>query len=344
MKLTKWLSLAVISTLITGAGGNYTYANIENLKQIHTMSNKELMKTTLLQNKQYSLEVNGTMLTGNKVPYLNDQNLIMLPLRDVASALGYQVKWDGFKKKVELYEGNDHLELNVGQKNINDSNLLYELFEGTVYVQVDYVIEKLHVNVTISETGTIQIRYAEEVAEQDFVKREGIITNISDHEETTLVEINGYTNGVLLIISEQTKIISKNKQEITVSDLSLGMEIEVEHDLIMTMSYPPMTNAQKITVKEEIPIEQYGGTYGTVVETTTDELNQIIVEGRKIGVNGYDEIKLNITEQTEFINAKDQTEISKDQLKEGAKVYVFYGPKVTKSLPPIGTAEKILVE
>ncbi|NBI31220.1 stalk domain-containing protein [Chengkuizengella marina] len=341
MKLTKLLSLAVVGTLITGAG-DYTYANTEKLDQIHhTMNENELAES--IQKKQYSLEVNGTMLTSGKAPYLNEQKSLMIPLRNVASELGYQVKWDSIKKTVEIYKGNELIELNISEKNINDLKL-YELSEGTVYVQEKYLMDKLHANVSISEAGTIQISNAQEVAEQDFVIREGIITNITDNEETTFVEINGFTNGVILIISEQTKIISENKEELTVNDLSPGMEIKVEHDIIMTLSLPPMTNAQKITVKEEIPIEQYAGTYGTVVEMTTDELNQIIVKGQKIGINGYDEIKLNITDQTEFINAKDQTELSIDQLKEGAKIYAFYGPNVTKSIPPIGTAEKILVE
>ncbi|MFS1513248.1 copper amine oxidase N-terminal domain-containing protein [Chengkuizengella sp. SCS-71B] len=340
MKFTKLLSLAVIgSTLITGASGNYTYANNENLKLIHTTNNKELIKANLQEKRHYSLEVNGTMLTGDKVPYLNDQNSIMVPLRKVAIALGYHVKWDGVNKKVVLTKGSNHIELNVDQEN-NNSNIS----EGTVYVHTDYVIEKLHAILNISDAGAIQIRDALEVEEQDLVKKEGIITDITVNEKTTLVEINGFTNGVILNISEQTEINSENNQELTVNDFSVGMKIAVEHDLVMTMSIPPMTNAQKITVKGEVPAEQYGGTYGTVVDMMSDGFNQIIVKGEKMGFNGYDEIKLNILDQTKFINAKDQTELSKDEIKKGAKIYAFYGPRVTKSLPPIGTAEIILVE
>ncbi|MCP3776664.1 YobA family protein [Paenibacillus sp. MZ04-78.2] len=45
-----------------------------------------------------------------------------------------------------------------------------------------------------------------------------------------------------------------------------------------------------------------------------------------------------------MIGTKDNQLVAADQLKKGDKVYAFYGPILTKSLPPIGQAVKIVVE
>ncbi|MDP5276315.1 stalk domain-containing protein [Chengkuizengella axinellae] len=341
MKHAKLFSITLLGTLLTI--GNSTYANTGNINPISNLNEEDFqIELYTTQNMPYKVEVNGSFLSNEATPYLNKNNILMIPLRAVATALDYEVIWDDQLKTVELLKENNKLELIIDQE---IQNFSYEFRSGIVYVDIDYIKSKLLASLSISDTGIVSIQEVDQDSEQDVNTETGVITSIStQNDQTTLVEINGFEYGVSLVISDQTQIISEDGKRLTINDLSLGAEIQVEHDLIMTMSIPPMTNAQKIIVNGTV-IDQQQGTVGTISEMKiVDEVPQFTVLGQKIGEHGYDEIKLNISETTVIINLEDQKELSFDELSEGTKVYAFFGPRVTKSLPPIGTADVILIE
>lgn len=60
------------------------------------------------------------------------------------------------------------------------------------------------------------------------------------------------------------------------------------------------------------------------------------------GEGTYDQIHLIIGVWTEIID-ETKKELSIDDLEEGMKVRAYFGPVVTRSIPPISTAEKIVV-
>lgn len=80
--------------------------------------------------------------------------------------------------------------------------------------------------------------------------RTGTITDIISNDKTNQILIGDRINGIVLTISDETKIVTEDNKELEFEALEKGMEIEAYHSLIMTMSLPPISSAQKIMVKE----------------------------------------------------------------------------------------------
>ncbi|MCT4618879.1 MAG: stalk domain-containing protein [Marinisporobacter sp.] len=79
---------------------------------------------------------------------------------------------------------------------------------------------------------------------------DGEITNIQMDDKNTKVLVGSMTDGVMLILDDKTKIVTKDNEERTIRDLKKGMKITAYHDQVMTMSIPGMTGAKKIIIKE----------------------------------------------------------------------------------------------
>ncbi|MCT4605138.1 MAG: copper amine oxidase N-terminal domain-containing protein [Marinisporobacter sp.] len=79
---------------------------------------------------------------------------------------------------------------------------------------------------------------------------DGEITNIQRDDKNTSVLVGSMTDGVMLIIDDETKIVTKDHKELSIKDLKKGMKITAYHELAMTMSIPGMTGAKKIIIKE----------------------------------------------------------------------------------------------
>ena len=197
-------------------------------------------------------------------------------------------------------------------------------------------------------TGTIHISSKEQGSEEavSATTKQGTITSITLKDKGGEIGLNGIGHGVRLNISAETEIVSADNRKLTLADLQLGMSIEVEHSLVMAMSMPPMTNAYKVIVKESSAAQQTLGTAGLIEEvtTSTEGKTRLVIKGDKLSDKSFDTAVLNLASDTPIIGTKDNKPVAADQLKQGDKVYAFYGPILTKSLPPIGQAAKIVVE
>lgn len=67
------------------------------------------------------------------------------------------------------------------------------------------------------------------------------------------------------------------------------------------------------------------------------------VIGKAITPNGHSSIALNIDDKTEIIDGVTSKPLTAKDIKDNMKVQAFYSPKLTKSLPPQGHAERIVV-
>ena len=87
------------------------------------------------------------------------------------------------------------------------------------------------------------------------------------------------------------------------------------------------------------------GTVGQITKYTNDANGKYItVLGRGLTPHDQGEVILAITKDTKVINAKGK-KVSMDQvIKANKAVKVFYGPVMTKSLPPRGTAMTVIVQ
>ncbi len=296
----------------------------------------------------YHLVINGHSETKDTSGvYISKQNQIMVPLRSVAEQLGYQLSWNQDKQMIELTKGNHWFMVKIGEDRYNFAKMFItlgaapELKDGKTYVPLPFFSKVIKARVSVDKTGAISISDGE-----ISVTKRGAITSIQISEKGGQVGINGFLHGVRLNISDETEIVSADNQKLSLSDLKVGMTIEVVHDKAMTMSLPPITNAKKVIVQESILSQTTLGTEGEITETTSlsDGTKRITVKGQKSTNDAYDLITLTISKETQIAGTKDNSPLSPDELKKGDKVYAFYGPTVTRSNPPIGMATKILVE
>lgn len=87
----------------------------------------------------------------------------MIPLRQIAEAIEYEVKWNNKLRSVELTKGAKWTSLTIGQDNYNFAKMTVklgaapELTEGTTFVPLTFLEEVLRVDVDITEEGIINI-------------------------------------------------------------------------------------------------------------------------------------------------------------------------------------------
>lgn len=83
----------------------------------------------------------------------------------------------------------------------------------------------------------------------------GIIVEIMDSPDgrykliTIAKDPNDFYSFTRLVVSEETLILNREYNEITVNDLKLGNLVVAYHSNVMTMSIPPQTSAYIIEVK-----------------------------------------------------------------------------------------------
>ncbi|WP_134685785.1 copper amine oxidase N-terminal domain-containing protein [Brevibacillus migulae] len=296
---------------------------------------------------RYHLVVNGKAFSpqASMVKIHPDQSKIMVPLRTVAEALDYKLTWNPHTKNIELVKGTQKHSIQTGVDRYPAAQGTIKLGvaprveNGVTFVPLSYFREVLQAQTTVAKTGMITITAHELI-------KTGTITRIAKNDQGTSIHLNGMTSGFIFQVSDQTEIVSADNQKLTMDDLQLGMTIETVHSPIMAMSLPPQGGAVKIVVKETPSTPDLLGTLGDITElsATADGGKRVTIQGEKLSEQGYEQIVLNIDEDTKIIQARDMQPVSLDELKKGMKVYAMYGPVVTRSLPPIGKAEKILVE
>ncbi|WP_353095095.1 stalk domain-containing protein [Tissierella praeacuta] len=107
--------------------------------------------------------INEKEITLDKTLYKNDKEIMMVPLRQISEALGYEIKWDGQKRAAELTKGAQWTALTVGEDNYNFAKMQVklgaspEMKDFTTYVPLNFLDEILKVKVNITENGTINI-------------------------------------------------------------------------------------------------------------------------------------------------------------------------------------------
>ncbi|MGE7273890.1 copper amine oxidase N-terminal domain-containing protein [Brevibacillus panacihumi] len=285
-----------------------------------------------LQGKELSVLVNG-----NKIEQMAIQNqqTVLVPLRTVAESLGFQVAWNPQTKAAEVKKG----EIS-GQVALNQAQ--NTLYNGTTYVPVAFVENVLQAEVNVTE-DTVKVEEEKEAAPSVV----GNVTKVTKNEKGNYsILLNGYETGIILHLNEDTKITSADGKELKPEDLKMGMEVEATHAKFMAMSMPPQTGAYSIVVKSSLESPEVLGTGGHLVsvEKGQDGAYRVNVEGEPLSQGSQEQVVLLITEDTVIVNARDQKAMKPEDLKPEMRVYAFYGPKLTRSMPPQGVAEKLVVE
>lgn len=175
---------------------------------------------------------------------------------------------------------------------------------------------------------------------------QGVITGVQRDDGHATIHVDGAgAEGIVLRVDEKTVIRNADGQELDMGALALAQEIEAVHSLLMTLSLPPQAYAAEIVVKSEVAVQKdLLGTSGTISELQTGEdgRTRIRVKGNGMTEISPDEIILNLHSETTLID-KAGNPVEADRLTEDAKVLVFYGATLAKSMPPIGQAWKVVL-
>ncbi len=151
-------------------------------------------------------------------------------------------------------------------------------------------------------------------------------------------------NDINFIVNPKTEIIrGKSGGKLTIEAIKSGAKVKVYYDGVLAKSLPPIGVAKKIVVSD---VEYEMGTTGTIDNIYTSEdkkESRVEIKGEKLGENGFDNVVLNISEKTKIIDFKTGKELKIEDIKKSSKVVAYYSGKLTKSIPPIGFAEKIVI-
>ena len=197
---------------------------------------------------------------------------------------------------------NENNEIMLIAENANDKEVINVVDEAEIkssYINFNGKIKEVN-----KEDGNISI-IVEKIAEEDVF--ENIRFNIT--KETVLLS-------------------NKTNDFIKADKLVEGAVIEVSYgsDNPMTMSLPPMTNADVVVLKEAKEDEQQ---FGVKVDKFGKD---------QISVDNF--LKYNITEDTVIVDQEGKKLKEEDLHDEN--LVVFYGPATTKSIPAQSNAVKII--
>ncbi|MBO7744899.1 hypothetical protein I8J29_11885 [Paenibacillus sp. MWE-103] len=168
--------------------------------------------------------------------------------------------------------------------------------------------------------------------EAQLMKLSGVVQSVTplDNGAYRLDVVGRGTNSwVLLTVDKETKLTDANGKHVNAKDLKAGTEIEADYGPVMTMSFPGQSHAVNVTVGSQRLVKE------DVVTNVkhTDDGWQVTIGQAKDG-NGLSQVVLNAGKETKLMNAQGSS-IEWESLKPGTKVVAYYGPEMTKSLPPI---------
>ncbi|MGY4765213.1 copper amine oxidase N-terminal domain-containing protein [Paenibacillus caseinilyticus] len=297
----------------------------------------------------FLIKINGETLveTGYQVPGSSEP---MIPLRSTAEKLGYALEWKQETLSVDLQKGNLFTTVKTGEDQYV-INRMYTtlgaapaLVDNKLYVPASFVSKVLHTEASVQGQAVVITPEAEV---QKNVVTTGVVTAVTYKENHRSLQIQGTgTNGTVLHISEETVLEKKDGAKLGFSDLHIGMTVEVEHPNRMTLSLPPQTSAYRITVLDAEKGTDLLATAGEIQEVRSGDSKDdfsVVLKGTGLTDRSQTEIVLRVGAETPVVNLKGE-KVPASTLVKGTKIIGVYGPVMTKSLPPIGTAWKIVVD
>ena len=283
-------------------------------------------KPMLISAQADLISVNGAIL---EKPFVkDDQGDLMLPLKSVAEALGYQVNWNNETRTVELIKGARYITVSTKENAYTFSKMaptelskMALLKNGSSFVPEDFITEMLEAYGSLTDKI-----YAIESNLSDNINTSGY--EITSIEKDRIIVKQGDGESHILFNAETLITDYATQKEIKVSDLKVGDILKITHPSIMIMIYPAQYSASHIE-----RINGTGFTEGHILQVNEDS---ILVKGYNM------DIQFNISKETVLKNNAGVTSLA--SLKPGNKVKVYHSLAMTKSLPPQSAATEIQVD
>lgn len=303
--MKKFNKVVLITSMITVGAMSIIGSASEITKKIEAYINPQI-KVILDGEKKVFTNENGEVLQ----PIVH-QGRTYLPVKNVAELTGMNVSWD--KNTQTIILKHEDLDKNVGE-------------------------------IKLKENPTTGYTWKYDIKDKDIVKV--VFDNYKQDE---------LPDGAMTIVGAgglHTWKIKGLKEGVTTIKFSNQRESQGDNSAAETKEFN-VTVLPSLQVKIEENRNVYIGGSKYFDETTGLYKMNGTVKGIQQGKDGiialvegegqYKEIKFNIGVQTKVVTMEGDI-LWSDDIKEGTRLEVFYGPKMTRSLPPIAIAEKVVVQ
>lgn len=284
----------------------------------------------------YKIFVNGTMLDADTYA---DGDHVMLPLRAICEALGYEVGYDAESTMISLTRGAHYITMYPTKDEYTFSKMAPmslgiapQLVDDRTYVPVSFVANILQsASCTVDQNGEIKIT---DPKEEEATYR--VATATEDVKDGKVLVMDEILGEVEVTFTEETVF-----QGIALSDIKKDIEFMVEYvDNATTMSLPPQAvakNVMSVELYEEINLPEEVASVafsGTITEVGEDF---VLVETE----NG--DIRLNVSEETNIHHAMNRRLYRINDLEAGMKISGTHSEAATFSIPPQSAAFEIVI-
>lgn len=315
-----------------------------------TMAAALAFSTAVTASADGNITVNGKNIDKT---YIENGGVKMIPLRAVCESLGFTVDWDGEAREIEISKLPMYITCSPDKDGYTFEKITCSpdkdgytfaktapqllgtapvLKDGTTYVPVSFISEIMEGSV---ENGDdLKISLSDVAVEPENAAASVYITEIN--KEAKSITVEDFDLGTVCVnITDETEIIDSKGEKLSFDALTDERQIKITYNDAMTASLPPITNAVKIEVTDEIPQDIISGTVAEILNEN-EKIAQIEIEkdGRKT--------VLNISDETE-IKTIDGSALKAENIKKDDVLRVMTTGISTMSIPPQMTAIKITV-
>lgn len=220
----------------------------------------------------------------------------------------------------------------------SDTAIQPVIIDGKTYLPVRDMAAAM--GYTVEWRGSsIDLQQLEEAEEADYMVLSGIIVSAEKQDDKVRLETLGYgPNGRLILFADaETVITDANGAALDASALQPGMAITAEYGPFVALSYPAQSHAASIQIGEQRLVKEEA----ILGAERTDDGWKIAFGDPKDG-DARPSLILNAGKETMLVNAEGQP-ADWSQLKPGTNVRAYYGPMMTKSLPPQSPAHIVVL-
>ncbi|MCY6371455.1 hypothetical protein [Clostridium ganghwense] len=295
----------------------------------------------------------GPAATFSLPPISTAKKIIVMQEEEFCTTLGKILNVSNNKNNISVHvkgdksynAGLDEIILNISEKTeivneIGEKVSLEDLKEG-VKVKAFYGPA-----VTLSIPAMSTAKKIIVIQHEDLCVTSGEILNVRDSKNNIAVHVKGKRldnvglDEIVLNVSEKTEIVNQKGEKLSIKDLKEGTKVKGYYGPAVTCSLPAMSSAKKIIIVQE---DNLMGTEGKILEIKGGKNSSMIhIKGKKLEKGGMDEIILHVKKDTKIVNEEGK-KLTIEDLKKGTEVKAYYGPKLTRSLPAQGFAEKVVV-
>lgn len=189
--------------------------------------------------------------------------------------------------------------------------------------------------------NNIALNKIEDEAEIEYMNTMGVIVDVAKTDNGSYrLEVLGKQpySWVILYADAKTKLTDAEGKTIAVADLKAGQRIVAEFGPVMALSYPGQSHAATIQVQSDSLIEESAI---QAIEKTDDGWQ--VRFGETQDGAAVTRLVLNAGKETTLLDSQGQP-VEWESLKPGTKVRAYYGPMMTKSLPPQSPLHYLIVQ